>query len=428
MGKYSIKKGHRQGAYGKRRDNSFISEVLSEYHQIVQKDFLSLMSLCGIKALSEMFEEDVRAICGERYQHDQGRRAYRWSSTGGEISVGGQRMSVKRPRVRNKYNQEMTLPTYEIMRQRDLLEERVLRQIVNGVSSRRYGKTLEVPITGRGTSKSTVSRRWTGKVTEEVSKVMSRRLDELDFTVLLLDGLCFGEYTVVAGVGITSDGHKHFLGVWDGSTENTAVCQSLLNDLVGRGLRTDHRILTIIDGSKALAKAVRQTFGSKACIQRCQAHKIRNVLDHLSERCRWSVEMKMRQAYQSDDYDKAVKMLECLARELDKTSPGAASSLREGMTETLTVVKLKVPDELRRSLKSTNIIESAFSMFREVSHHVKRWQNSRMALIWAGAGLIEAEKRFRRIRGYKSLPVLVAAMENELKRNASTLNNCREAV
>ncbi len=294
----------------------------------------------------------------------------------------------------------------------------MLNQILIGVSTRRYERSLEVKSDGRSTSKSAVSRRFVLRTQRQLVEWMNRPLDDLDLLVLFIDGIEVGDHTLVVALGVDSGGVKHILGVCEGSTENATVCQALLSDLAERGLRTDQPLLVVLDGSKALRKAVRQTFGDNAVVQRCQEHKRRNVASYLPKGLQGLVRMRMRQAYQKNDVDKARSILEGLAGQLEEDYPGAAASLREGMEETLTVIALGLPKALRRSLQTTNIIESTLSSVRNVSRNVKRWRSGSMALRWTVTGLIEAEKSFNRIWGYRDLSKLAEALDRIKQTNA----------
>jgi transposase-like protein len=262
----------------------------------------------------------------------------------------------------------------------------------------------------RGTSKSAVSRRFVAKTAAQLEAWQSQPLDGLDLVGLILDGVHVGEHCLIVALGIAADGQKHALGVSEGSTENTAVCQSLLSNLHSRGLRTDRSVLVILDGSKALRKAVRDTFGDVALVQRCQIHKLRNVLDHLPERQRPWVKAILHRAYRSRELATATRLLQDLARRLEREHPSAAESVREGLEETLTVLGLGLADTLRRSLATTNAAESLISRTRHVKRNVKRWRGGQMVVRWVAAGVLEAVKGFRRLKGHKEMPKLVAAL------------------
>jgi transposase-like protein len=295
----------------------------------------------------------------------------------------------------------------------DPLNRRVVEQMLVGVATRGYARSLEpVPVTmrSRGTSKSAVSRRFVAKTTAQLEAWRGTALDDLDLVGLLLDGVHIGDHCLVVALGIAADGQKHALGLWEGSTENTTVCQQLLANLQQRGLRTDRSLLVILDGSPALRKAVRAVFDQAALIQRCQIHKIRNVLDYLPERQRPWVQAIMRRAYQSPDVKTATRLLQDLARRLEDEYPSAAESVREGLDDTLTVIGLGLSQRLQRSLATTNAAESLISRTRHVKRNVKRWRGGKMMLRWVAAGVLEAVKGFRRLKGHRDMPTLVAKL------------------
>lgn len=375
-------------------------------------ELLELAVRSGMQVLEAMMEEDRTAVCGARYAHEPDRAASRAGSVASEVVLGGRKVAVRRPRVRAE-GHEVSLPTFQVMAQTDPLNRRVVEQMLVGVTTRQYARSLE-PIgedmTSRGTSKSAVSRRFVVQTTAQLEKWRSRSLADLDLVALLIDGLHVGEHCLVAALGIDATGQKHVLGLWDGATENAALCQSLLANLQSRGLRTDRSLLVLLDGSKALHKAVRQIFGEAALIQRCQVHKARNVLDHLPDAQRASAQAILTRAYGSIDLTKARRLLHDLARRLEEDYPSAAESVREGLDETLTVLTLHLSDRLRRSLTTTNAIESLMSRTRHIKHNVKRWRSGKMIVRWVAVGILEAVKGFRRLKGCADMPKLIAAL------------------
>jgi putative transposase len=366
----------------------------------------------GLKVLETMLEADRVALCGPRYAHAAERAASRAGTVSSEVVLGGRKVAVRRPRVRAN-GHEVPLPTFQAMADVDPLNRRVVAQMLVGVATRRYARSLEpVPATmkSRGTSKSAVSRRFVAKTAAQLTAWQTASLDGLDLVGLLIDGVHIGEHCLIVALGIAADGQKHALGLWDGSTENARVCQDLLANLQSRGLRTDRSLLVILDGSKALRKAVRATFGEAALVQRCQVHKTRNILEYLSERDRPWAQAILRRAYQTTDVKTAQRLLLDLARRLEHEYPSAAESVREGLEETLTVLTLKLSPRLRRSLATTNAAESLISRTRLVKRNVKRWRGGQMMLRWVAAGILEAVKGFRRLKGYADMPMLVAAL------------------
>jgi transposase-like protein len=359
-----------------------------------------------------MLEDDRTAICGPRYQHQVERTASRAGTVPSEVVLGGRKVSIRRPRVRAE-GEEVPLPTFQAFADSDPLNRRVVEQMLVGVATRQYARSLEPTggdIRTRGTSKSAVSRRFVAKTAAQLEAWRATPLDGLDLVTLLVDGVQIADHCVVVALGIDATGRKHALGLWEGSTENTTVCQSLLANLQSRGLRTDRSLLIILDGSKALLKAVTQVFARAALIQRCQVHKRRNVLDHLPERQRPWVRAILNRAYTSVDVAMARRLLHDLARRLEDAYPSAAESVREGLDETLTVLTLGLSERLRQSLATTNGIESLMSRTRHVKRNVKRWRGGTMMVRWVAAGVLEATKGFRRLKGKADMPTLVAAL------------------
>jgi putative transposase len=375
-------------------------------------ELTELVVRSGMKVLEAMLEEDRVAVCGPRYVHQAEREAGRAGTTPSAVVLGGRKVEIRRPRVRAG-KQEVSLPTFEAMAQTDPLNRRIVEQMLLGVATRRYARSLEplpTEIRSRGTSKSSVSRRFVARTTAQVRRWQTASLEALDLVAIFLDGVIFAEHCLVVALGIDATGQKHPLGLWDGSTENAAVCQGLLSNLQSRGLRTDRSLLVILDGSKALRSAVDHTFGRAACVQRCQVHKTRNILDYLPDGQRPGAHAILRRAYAHSDPAKARRLLEDLARRLDDEFPSAAESVREGLDETLTVLRLSLSERLRRSLATTNPIESLMSRARHVHRNVKRWRSGKMMIRWMTAAVFEAAKGFRRLKGCKDLPALITAL------------------
>jgi putative transposase len=375
-------------------------------------ELFELAMRSGLRVFTAMLEEDRTAICGARYAHEPDRPASRAGTTPSEVVLGGRKVVIQRPRVRTSTG-EIPLPTFQTMADTDPLNRRVVEQMLVGVATRQYARSLEplpAPVVSRGTSKSAVSRRFVAKTRAQLIAWQSTSLEALDLVGLVLDGVHVGEHCLILALGIAADGQKHALGLWEGSTENAALCQSLLANLQSRGLRTDRSLLVMLDGSKALRKAVRDTFGEVALVQRCQVHKLRNVLDHLPERQRAWVKASLQRAYRCAEVAPAKRMLLDLIRRLETEHPSAAESVKEGLDETLTVLGLHLSDALRRSLVTTNAAESLISRTRQVKRNVKRWRGGQMVVRWVAAGVLEAVKGFRRLKGYKAMPQLVAAL------------------
>ncbi len=366
----------------------------------------------GMQVVLAMLEEERTAFCGPRHQQGEDRRARRHGYADGELVLGGRLVNVRRPRARSEHG-EVQLPSWRSFSERDPLNDRAVEQMIVGVSTRKYARSLEPvdrKLKTRGTSKSAVSRRFVAMTEARVKTWLERDLSTIDLAVLMIDGLHVDEHVLLVALAIDVEGHKHVLGIREGATENATSCTALLSDLQERGLRTDRAILAVLDGSKALAKAVRTVFGSRVRIQRCQAHKVRNVVEQLPESMRTSVRQAMRQAYRSKDAKRAKKQLQNLARRLGDEHPGAAASLEEGLDDTLTVMAFGLPEWLERTLSTTNAIENLIGSARELGRRVKRWRDARMIVRWIATACIEAEKRFHRVRDHKGLKNLVAAL------------------
>ena len=405
-----------------------VQEALGQLIGVAREGLLALSVEVGLGVLRELLEAEVDQVVGLKAKHNPERTAVRHGHEDGEVTLGGRRVAVERPRVRTADGEaEVPLATYEHFAGRDQLEGVVLERMLSGVSTRKYRRVQEpvgeaVEQDARSTSKSAVSRTFVQRTRDLLWKLMNRPLADLRLAVMMLDGIELHGRTNIVALGITTEGDKLALGLWEGSTENAAVAGPLLADLVDRGLDVEQGLLFVIDGSKALRKAIRQVFGNDVPVQRCVQHKERNVLDHLPERDRDTVKRRLRQAWQDNDHDIALEQLNTLALELDKPHPGAASSLREGMEETLTVTRLGITGKLKRTLQSTNPCESMISTVRAINRNVKNWSSGEMALRWTAAGMLEAETRFRKVEGYRGLANLAIAIEHDLtrRRNAAT--------
>jgi putative transposase len=403
-----------------------VQEALGELVGAAQEGLMALSVGVGLGVLAELMEEEVGEVVGEKGRHDPERAAVRHGHEAGEVTLGGRRVGVQRPRARAADGSgEVALEVYRHFADRDPLSRIVLERMLAGVSCRRYGRAGEpvgqqVEEQARGVSKSAISRSFIERTRQALGELMARRLDDVRLAVLMLDGIELKGRTNIVALGVTSDGVKIPLGLWEGSTENATVARALLSDLVERGLDTTQGVLCVLDGSKALRKAVRDVFGEAAPVQRCIRHKERNVLDHLPERERAGVRRRLRAAWDDTDHRRALDRLEQLAGELQRSHPGAAASLREGMAETLTLTRLGIGGQLRRTLASTNPIESMIECVRRSARNVKRWSSGEMALRWTAAGMLEAERQFRRIIGYQQLAKLALAIERELALPATT--------
>jgi putative transposase len=400
---------------------------MAEIAGSAREGLLALAVRTGLQVMTAMFEEDVTRLCGPGGQHNPDRAGYRHGTEAGSVSLGGRRIPVTRPRVRAADGSgELHLASYDLFSSTEVLGQLAMEKMLAGLSSRRYPRGLEpagqaVEAQAASTSRSAVSRRFVAATETALSELMSRRLDGLDLVALMVDGVHFGEHTCVVALGIGIDGTKHPLAVEEGSTENATLVTGLITGLRERGLDVTRPILAVLDGAKTLSRAVKDVF-DQPLIQRCQQHKIRNVIDKLPDRLRAVTERRMRQAYHAESALKAEAELEALVRELGKTHPGAAASLREGMTETLTILRLGVPPTLARTLRSTNPIESMIEICRDHSKNVKRWRDGTMALRWCAAGMLEAGHQFRRVNGHLHLPRLRAALEAHFTKNVTAVS------
>ncbi|HEY3946226.1 MAG TPA: IS256 family transposase [Solirubrobacteraceae bacterium] len=394
-----------------------VQEALGQLVGAAKEGLLALSVGVGLGVLEELMADEVEDVCGPRGKHDPDRVAYRHGSDDGEVTLGGRRVQVERPRMRTKDgSEEVPVRTYEHFASRDQLTAVVLERMLAGVSTRRY-RRLQEPVgeqveqQARSTSKSAVSRTFIARTKDALLELMARPLADIRLAVLMIDGVGLKDHTCVVALGITTDGVKIPLGLWEGSTENKTVTSELLSNLVHRGLDVEQGVLVVIDGSKALRAAVSDVLGKRTPVQRCQIHKERNVLDHLAERDRDLIKRRLRRAWAEGDYERALEQLTVLAGELDRSHPGAAASLREGMAETLTVTRLGVTGSLKKTLASTNPCESMIECVRRSARNVKYWQNGEMCLRWTAAGMLEAEQQFRRIIGYQDLAKLAARVE-----------------
>jgi putative transposase len=396
-----------------------VSIAMEEIAADMREGLLALAVGAGLQVMAALMEADVTAVCGPKGKHNPDRTATRHGTERGSVTLGGRRVPVTRPRVRAADGTgEVSVPAYEVFTGTELLGRMALGRMLAGVSTRHYPVALEpvgagVDETARSTSKSAVSRKFVAMTETALADLLAKDLSALDLVALMIDGVHFADHLCVVALGIDIDGVKHPLAVVEGSTENTTLVKGLLVGLRERGLDTTKPILAVLDGAKALTAAVKEVF-DQPVIGRCQLHKLRNVRDHLPERMRGPVEKRMRQAYHAGSALEAEALLTALAKELDKTHPGAAASLREGLAETLTVLRLEVPPTLARTLRSTNAIESMISISRDHARNVKRWRDGQMALRWCAAGMTEASKQFRRVNGHLHLPALRTALQRHV--------------
>jgi putative transposase len=409
-----------------------VSVAMEDIAATMREGLLAMAVSAGLAVMSSLMEESVTALCGPKGKHDAGRSAVRHGAEDGSVTLGGRRVGVRRPRVRaTDGSGELPVPAYDLFSSTELLGEMAMTKMMAKLSTRRYRAGLEpvgaqVEATSRSTSKSAVSRRFVEATETALAELLVGDLSGLDLVVLMVDGVHFADHLVVVAMGIAIDGTKHPLALAEGSTENATLVTDLLVGLRDRGLDVTKPVLVVIDGSKALSVAVRAVFDHPV-IARCQLHKIRNVTSKLPEALGQTVAKKMRSAYHKEALV-AQAELEELARQLSKSHPGAAGSLREGLAETLTVNRLGVPPTLARTLRSTNPIESMIEICRDHSANVKRWRDGQMALRWCAAGMAEAGKQFRKVNGFLHLPVLRKALEAEVARITVTPSDYDQEV
>jgi putative transposase len=394
-----------------------IQEALGELVGAARDGLLALSVGVGLGVVHELMELEVAEVVGPKGKHDPDRIAKRHGHEDGSMTLGGRRVPVRRPRMRTADDcRELPVATYEYFADRDPLTRAVMDRMLAGVSTRRFARVGEpvgedVEQAATATSKSTVSEAFVERTRTALGELMARRLDDVRLAVMMLDGMDIAERTHVVALGITTDGVKIPLGLWEGSTENATLARTLLADLVDRGLDPSQAILFVIDGGKALRRAIKDVFGEHALVHRCHRHKERNVCDLLPELEADLVRTRIRAAWALTDAELAEQRLELLASELDRTWPDAAASLREGMTETLTLTRLGITGQLARTLCSTNPCESMIEIVRYTQRNVKHWQDGDMRRRWTAAGMLVAEAQFRRIIGYKHLATLVIAIE-----------------
>jgi len=394
-----------------------IQEALGGLVGAAREGLLALSVGVGLGVVHELMELEVDQVVGLKGKHDPDRSAKRHGHEDGSMTLGGRRVPVRRPRIRSADDRrELPVTTYEFFADRDPLTRAVMERMLAGVSTRRFAVVGE-PVGERveddssSTSKTSVSEMFIERTRTALSELTSRRLDDVRVAVMMLDGVDIAGRTHVVALGITTDGVKIPLGLWEGSTENAALARELLSDLVDRGLDPAQAVLFVVDGAKALRRAIRDVFGEHALVHRCHRHKERNVTDLLPERDRSAIRSRIRAAWALTDPDLAHDRLEALACELDHTWPDAGRSLREGLTDTLTLMQLGITGQLTKTLRSTNPCESMIEIVRYTQRNVKRWHDGDMRKRWTAAGMLVAESQFRRIIGYKELANLVIAVE-----------------
>jgi transposase-like protein len=402
------------------QENPDIQMILpmAEIVGYLQEGVGHLLRETGLALMGLVMEEEVRHLAGERHEQSPERQAHRWGKEKGYCVVDGQKVPIDRARLRDKGNREVRLGSYEMFQRSGPLQASVWDKMMRGLSTRNYKAVVKEFRQAYGVEKSAVSENFVEASREKVKELMERPLGELQLCAVLIDGTPFKDRQMIVALGIGCDGRKTVLGLREGATENATVVGDLLSELIGRGLDFSIPRLYILDGAKALHAAVKRHAGKAAFIQRCQVHKKRNVIDYLPQEYKASVKRKLQNAYSMVHYDDAKRALDQLHRELMDLNPSAARSLEEGLEETLTVHKLGVPDQLRRTLASTNVIESAFSIVETVCRNVKRWRSGDQIERWVGSGLLVAERQFRKVIGFRQIPLLLASMANAAAQNS----------
>lgn len=402
-----------------------IALALSDIAGAAREGLLAMSVAAGMAVMQALFEAEIAEVAGPKGKHDPNRAAVRHGTGRGSVTLGGRRVAVDRPRARTLDGHEVALASYTHFAAEDVLTRVVMERMLAGVATRRHARVAEPVGTGvdkeaKSTSRSAISRRFVKQTETALAQLMARDLTGEDIKVLMLDGEHMAERCVVVALAITADGTKKPVGLWDGSTENKTVVRSLLADLVERGLTVDDGLLVVIDGAKALSAAVREVFGAKAAIQRCTLHKRRNVADHLPDKEQAWVDAKLIKAFAHPDPDTGLANAKSLAAQLDKSYPSAAASLREGLEEMFTVARLGIDGRLAKTLTTSNPIESMISIARTTNRNVTRWRDGQMVLRWTAAGMLNAERSFRRIKGYKQMPQLVDALRRHANPNTGT--------
>jgi transposase-like protein len=386
-----------------------VAEVIGRLPQLIRE----MAQETGILLMLAAMNSECVQIAGPKHSKNPLRTANWWGSDLRPVYYDKQEVIIDRPRLRGKDKKEIPLATYEAFRDPQGMRESVLKNMILGISSRDYEEAVSGFLKGYGIKKSSVSRHFVKATAEQMRGFLERDLSRLDLVAIFIDGIEFKGHLLIVAMGLDNDGRKHILGLCQGASENAEVCKSLLEDMARRGLNTGKDYLFVLDGAKALRSAVARMFGEKALVQRCQQHKRRNVLKHLPEKHQNAVDARISAAYKMTDYNEARKSLDLTVRYLENLNPDAASSLKEGLEETLTVHKLGITGLLRKTLATTNPLESCFSGVRTTTGRVKRWSGGDMAQRWAVAALLRAEKKFKRVKGYKELPKLAAVLQQK---------------
>jgi transposase-like protein len=384
-----------------------VAEVIGRLPQLIRE----MAQETGILLMLAAMNSECMRIAGPKHSKNPLRMANWWGSDLRPVYYDKQEVIIDRPRLRGKDKKEIPLATYEAFRDPQGMRESVLKNMILGISSRDYEEAVSGFLKGYGIKKSSVSRHFVKATAEQMRGFLERDLSGLDLIAIFIDGIEFKGHLLIVAMGLDRDGRKHILGLCQGASENAEVCKSLIEDMARRGLNTGKDYLFVLDGAKALRSATARMFGERALVQRCQQHKRRNVLKHLPKKHQNAIDARISAAYKMTDYNEARKSIDLTVRYLENLNPDAASSLKEGLEETLTVHKLGVTGLLKKTLATTNPLESCFSGVRTTTGRVKRWRGGDMAQRWAVAAIVRAEKKFRRVKGYKELPKLAAVLQ-----------------
>jgi transposase-like protein len=363
-----------------------------------------------LQLLELIMEDEVNWLAGTRYGRQSGRASERWGTARGSVIIHGQKYPVQRPRVRGGRG-DVKLGSYELFRRDEEMQRRVWTRVMRGLTMRGYDPVIRERERAFGMSKSSISDRFVVASTEQVNTLLKRDLSKIDLCVLMIDGVEYCREHFVVALGIDKTGDKTILGFHQGAAENQQICDQLLSDLANRGLHLKQHFMVVIDGGRALRASIKKNCGDHALVQRCQLHKRRNITDHFDDEHKKYWDRKLANAYDLLIHAEAKRALHEIHRELMRVNPSAARSLEEGLDETLTVHRIGVPAELRRALRTTNPIESAFSRVETVCRNVKRWRDGNQRERWIASGLIFAEEKFRRIVGCKSMPKFLSILQ-----------------
>lgn len=428
MGKSSRSKGLNVKAIDAKIRADILKALNVDVQELVAETLTEFLTNGTQLLLHLLMDAEVQTLCGNMHERSDDRQCYRWGSERGSALIDGARRAVTRPRVRALRSvagssDEVQLETYKTMNSKELMDGPLVASILSGVSARNYQKIVARKLEATGISKSTVSRKAIAATKPMVDEFRLKRFEEMDFVVLFFDGTSVSKRQVITCIGVDVSGTKHVLAVRNGASENEIVCKDLISDLRERGLDCTKKYLFVIDGSKALAAAIRAAFGQDVAIQRCQEHKVRNVLAYLPRKMAKEVRSKMHAAYNSKNQKEAIERLDNLRNEISLVSQHAASTLTEGMYETLTVIRLKVNGQLRKSLRTTNIIESAFSSVKRYMSRVTSFQDEEQIDLWISRSLLEAETHFRMLPGNRQLKGLQNRLINYKAKNTKLSSN-----